>query len=161
MTLDEAIIHAREKAKEKRKEMQCKTCKLFVRSDLHPLQGYCRKNEFHSIEIDSWSKVCSEYVPKEMCKCAEEHEQLAEWLEELKFLRQWKSDIMDSFCKYDVSSFEELVANARNKAIDDLATKICEVLEEYQTGFNMVSMANIWHFSRELAEQLKAGITND
>ena len=84
MTIDEAIAHAREIAKEKRKEMQCKTCKLFVRSDLHPLQGYCRKNEFRSIEIDSWSKVCSEYVPKEMCKCAEEHEQLAEWLEKLK-----------------------------------------------------------------------------
>ena len=87
MTIDEAIAHAREVAEEKRKEMQCKTCKLFARSDLHPLQGYCRKNEFRSMEIDSWSKVCSEYVPKEMCKCAEEHEQLAEWLEELKELR--------------------------------------------------------------------------
>ena len=90
-------------------------------------------------------------------RSAEEHDQIAEWLEELKFLKQWKSDIMDSFCKYDVSSFEELIANARNKAIDDFATKICEILEEYQTGFNMVSMANIWHFSKELAEQLKAG----
>ena len=99
--------------------------------------------------------------PDNIKKCAEEHDQLADWLEELKFLRQWKSDIMDSFCNYDVNSFEELVTNTRNKAIDDFATKICEVLEEYQTGFNMVSMANIWHFSRELAEQLKAGITND
>lgn len=90
-----------------------------------------------------------------------QHEKLAEWLEDYKHVKQWKSDIMDSFCKYDVSSFEELVANARNKAIDDFATKICEILEEYQTGFNMVSMANIWHFSRELAEQLKAGATND
>ena len=63
----------------------------------------------------------------------------------------------DENIKYDVSSFEELIANARNKAIDDFATKICEILEEYQTGFNMVSMANIWHFSKELAEQLKAG----
>ena len=90
MTLDEAIVHAREKAKEKRKEMQCKTCKLFSKSDLHPLQGYCRKNEFRSIEIDSWSKVCSEYVPKEMCKCAEEHEQIVEWLEELKAYKEKK-----------------------------------------------------------------------
>ena len=89
MTIDDAIAHAREKAKEKRKEMQCKTCKLFSRSDLHPLQGYCRKNEFRSIEIDSWSKVCSGYVPKEMCKCAEEHERLAEWLEELKEYQQY------------------------------------------------------------------------
>ena len=94
-------------------------------------------------------------------KCSEIHEQIAEWLEDYKRIKQWKSDIMDSFCKYDVSSFEELVTNTRNKAIDDFATKICEVLEEYQTGFNMVSMANIWHFSRDLAEQLKAGITND
>ena len=49
----------------------------------------------------------------------------------------------------------------RNKAIDDFAEKICEILEEYQTGFNMVSMANIWHFSIEFAEQLKEGILND
>ena len=75
-----------------------------------------------------------------------QHEHLAEWLEDYKHIKQWKSDIMDSFCKYDASSFEELIANARNKAIDDFTTKICEILEEYQTGFNMVSMANIWHF---------------
>ena len=84
-------------------------------------------------------------------------QQIAEWLEDYKRIKQWKSDVMDSFCKYDASSFEELIANARNKAIDAFATKICEILEEYQTGFNMVSMANVWHFSRELAEQLKAG----
>ena len=71
------------------------------------------------------------------------------------------SDNKDENIKYDVSSFEELIANARNKAIDDFATKICEILEEYQTGFNMVSMANIWHFSKELAEQLKAGVENE
>ena len=92
---------------------------------------------------------------------AEDNEQVAEWLEDYKHIKQWKSDIMEEFCRYDVSSFEELVTNARNKAIDDFTTKICEILEEYQTGFNMVSMANIWHFSRELAEQLKAGIAND
>ena len=131
MTLDEAILHAREVAEINRK--QYKNCP--------------------SDRTDIRHQTCEE--------CAEEHEQLAEWLEELKFLKQWKSDIMDSFCKYDVSSFEELVTNARNKAIDDFATKICEILEEYQTSFNMVSMANIWHFSRDLAEQLKAGTTND
>ena len=47
------------------------------------------------------------------------------------------------------------------KGIDDFATKICEILEKYQTGFNMVSMANIWLISRELAEQLKAGGENE
>ena len=106
MTIDEAIAHAREVAKEKRKEMQCKTCKLFERSDLHPLQGYCRKNEFRSIEIDSWSKVCSEYVPKEMCKCAEEHEQLAEWLEDYKRIKM-------------LIPIEQALKAEYNKSIDD------------------------------------------
>ena len=117
ITIDEAIAHAREKAKEKRKEMQCKTCKLFARSDLHPLQGYCRKNEFRSIEIDSWSKVCSEYVPKEMCKCAEEQEQIAEWLEELKELRNMTAGHL-----YAVAfnmGYLKAEKEARNKAIDD------------------------------------------
>ena len=51
----------------------------------------------------------------------DDFQQIAEWLENYKHIKQWKSDIMDSFCKYDVGSFEELVTNARNKAIDDFA----------------------------------------
>ena len=42
-----------------------------------------------------------------------QHEHLAEWLEDYKHIKQWKSDIVDSFCKYDVNSFEELVTNTR------------------------------------------------
>ena len=87
--------------------------------------------------------------PDNIKKCAEEHDQLADWLEELKFLRQWKSDIMNSFCKYDVSSFEELIANARNKAIDDF-------VKEYKRKTPMEN-----RLIDDLAEQLKAGITND
>ena len=52
---------------------------------------------------------------------AEDNEQVAEWLEDYKHIKQWKSDIMEEFCRYDVSSFEELIANARNKAIDDFS----------------------------------------
>ena len=80
---------------------------------------------------------------------AEDNEQVAEWLEELKFLKQWKSDIMDSFCKYDVSSFEELITNARNKAIDDF-------VKEFKRKTPMENC-----LIDELAEQLKAGISND
>ena len=119
MTLDEVIAHAREKAKEKRKEMQCKTCKLFVRSDLHPLQGYCRKNEFHSIEIDSWRKVCGEYVPTEICKCAEEYEQIAEWLVELKALRillDWASE-----CGFGLDSFPNEYVQYKHTLTDDMS----------------------------------------
>ena len=91
MTIDEAIVHAREVAIEQSS----------IATEL--LLGGCD---------------ASKYI-----ECKEYYEQIAEWLEELKFLKQWKSDIMDSFCKYDVSSFEELVANTRNKAIDDFVTK--------------------------------------
>ena len=83
------------------------------------------------------------------------HERLAEWLEELKFIRQWKSDIMDEFCKYDVSSFEELVTNTRNKAIDDFVTK-------YKFCDNRsIQCRKALNCADCIAEQLKAGTTND
>ena len=87
---------------------------------------------------------------------AEDNEQVAEWLEELKFLKQWKSDIMDSFCKYDVSSFEELVANARNKAIDDFVKEICKMIVQSENNGNYRFYAvEIKQAIAELAEQLK------
>lgn len=91
------------------------------------------------------------------------HERLAEWLEELKFIKQWKSDIMDSFCRYDVSSFEELIANARNKAIDDF---VAEIEKEYDNDYcpNVSDYLDYEISIRDLfkiAEQLKAGVAND
>ena len=56
MTLDEAIAHAREVAKEKRND---------------------------------YERACALNVPSEgFCKCSAEHEQLADWLEELKARRE-------------------------------------------------------------------------
>ena len=125
MTLDEAILHAREVAERNRK--QYKNCP--------------------SDRTDIRYQTCEE--------CAEEHKQLAEWLEELKFIRQWKSDIMDEFCKYDVSSFEELVTNTRNKAIDDFVTK-------YKFCDNRsIQCCKALNCADCIAEQLKAGIIND
>ena len=80
---------------------------------------------------------------------AEDNEQVAEWLEDYKHIRRWKSDVMDDFCRYDVSSFEELVTNARNKAIDDF-------VREFKRKTPMENC-----LIDELAEQLKAGISND
>ena len=57
MTIDEAIAHAREVAKNKMAEYQNHYDK-----DAH-------------------------YYPRQCTKCAEEHEQLAEWLEELKAIK--------------------------------------------------------------------------
>ena len=97
-----------------------------------------------------------------------QHEHLVEWLEDYKHIKQWKSDIMDEFCKYDVSSFEELVTNARNKAIDDFVKKISESnqghwrVTRYEHG-EAVSETMSYDIGtiRLIAEQLKAGATND
>lgn len=133
MTLDEAIIHAREVASEQK-----------IRS------GACVQNDS---ECDKFSTCL---------KCAEEHDQLAEWLEELKFLKQWKSDIMDSFCKYDVSSFEELIANTRNKAIDNFVKEVCKMIVQSENNGNYRFYAvEIKQAIANLAEQLKEGILND
>ena len=138
MTLDEAILHAREVAVRNRK--QYKNCP--------------------SDRTDIRHQTCEE--------CAEEHEQLAQWLEDYKHIKQWKSDIMDEFCKYDVSSFEELVTNARNKAIDDFVKIISESnqghwrVTRYEHG-EAVSETMSYDIGtiRLITEQLKAGITND
>ena len=124
MTIDEAISHAKEVA------------------------AIQRSNE----KLNRTFGSASPYINETCLECAEEHEQLADWLEELKFLKQWKQDIMDSFCKYDVNSFEELVANTRNKTIDDFvkfANTMPTVKEEDGT------IRPMW--LEEIAEQLKAG----
>ena len=93
---------------------------------------------------------------------AEDNEQVAEWLEDYKYIKQWKSDIMDSFCKYDVSSFEELVANTRNKAIDDFAKEICKMIVQSENNGNYRFYAvEIKQAIADLAEQLKAGGENE
>ena len=58
------------------------------------------------------------------------------------------SDNKDENIKYDVSSFEELIANARNKAIDDFLKKLYKIGEHRDFD---------WEDMYELAEQLKAG----
>ena len=133
MTLDEAILHAREVAERNRK--QYKNCP--------------------SDRTDIRYQTCEE--------CAEEHDQLATWLEDYKHIKQWKSGVMDGFCRYDTSSFEELVTNTRNKAIDDYMNKLCNhCMQQTNECYKLecpfctdgCDIVNI-------AEQLKAGITND
>ena len=99
-----------------------------------------------------------------------QHEQLAQWLEDYKHIKQWKSDIMDGFCRYDASSFEELVANARNKAINDFVTKIKKYMEtteqatyidEINNGNDNYSAMTIYDYIDELANELKVGEQNE
>ena len=117
MTIDEAIAHEKELAEEN--YMQGMLCHANPNDD--ELDGYIENGRYH--------------------------EQVAKWLEDYKHIKQWKSDIMDSFYKYDVSSFEELVTNARTKAIDDFAEKM-----KYEYGSD-----EIHETINEITEQLKAG----
>ena len=84
-------------------------------------------------------------------------------VEEFKAIKQWKSDVIEGFCKYDASSIEELVRNVRNKAIDEFAEKLKAELnkrldepayhhsgEDYYVG--ICSAENIVD---EIAEQMK------
>ena len=125
MTLDEAITHEKELTEEN--YMQGMLCHANPNDD--ELDGYIENGRYH--------------------------EQVAKWLEDYKHIKQWKSDIMDEFCKYDVSSFEELVTNTRNKAIDDFVTK-------YKFCDNRsIQCRKALNCADCIAEQLKAGTTND
>ena len=81
MTLDEAIKHAREKSEEQRKDND--TCVV--------KEGYGCKD-------------CAYYYSKPCIECAEEHEQLAEWLEELKEYKQLEEQGLLLKLPYDVNS---------------------------------------------------------
>ena len=128
MTLDEAIAHEKELAKE-----------IYIEAML------C-----HANPDDGKLDDCIER--------GKYHEQIAEWLEDYECIRQWKSDIMDSFCKYDVNSFEELVTNTRNKAIDDFVKEVCKMIVQSENNGNYRFYAvEIKQVIANLAEELKVG----
>ena len=81
MTIDEAIKHAKDKAKEQRKDYD--TCVV--------KEGYGCKD-------------CAYYYSKSCIECAEEHEQLAEWLEELKEYKQLEEQGLLLKLPFDVNS---------------------------------------------------------
>ena len=126
-------------------------------------------------ELQEEIDLCNKYfIEEDMYKESTEHERLAlkivtmcmqtlsalkdGELEDYKHIKQWKSDIMDSFCRYDVSSFEELVINVRNKAIDDFVNQFNVIVDE-KCGTDTNNYFR--KIVKEIAEQLKAGITND
>ena len=121
MTIDEAIIHAREVS-----EIQ-------------------RNND----KLNKTLGVISPYYKTDCIKCAEEHEQIAEWLEELVMLR------LDS-CMIHMPERLHLVENGYNKALNDFVNA-CEKQFTTMYGQRYVDMRDIVN----IAEQLKEGITND
>ena len=111
MTLDEAIAHARD-----------------VASDQRMRSGVCTQND---TECDKFSACL---------QCAEEHEQLAEWLEELNGLRELKDTI--------TGNSESLVRKGYNNAVDDFENKIKECIYEKGLYFDR-------YLVEEIAEKLR------
>lgn len=116
MTLDEVIKQARKVAKESREN-------IIDSCNLEPFETHCN----------------SEYI-----KFAEEHEQLANWLEELKTFKEKFAEIL----LYDHEIAErKIYEKAYNDAIDDFTKKIAGY-GTYDDYGNVIDIL-------EIAEELK------
>ena len=110
LSIDEAIEHAREVAEEQRE--------LF-RLCPYPSQ------ECNGADICK----CLKNKHDGCIKCAEEHEQVAEWLEELKALREEKSDFQIMAKDIAEGNYEMGMESGYNKAIDDAKSVILQTLD--------------------------------
>ena len=117
MSIDEAIAHAREVTSEQKRR-----------------SGICVQN---NSECDKFSACL---------KCSEEHEQLAEWLEELKSYRA-------SVFSGDMT--QKMLKEEYNKAIDDLLGGMNQIT------YNCQDADELFEKICDLAEQLKAGEVNE
>ena len=126
MTIDEAIAHARDVANEQKRR-----------------SGICIQNDS---ECDKFS---------DCLKCAEDHEQLAEWLEELKC---YKND--NDFSDYADRLHKIAFNSGYNKAIDDLLEDANEMAIEVDTGTYTMKAIGIG-LLKKIAEKLKEGGENE
>ena len=115
-------------------------------------------------EIANTGENCPAHCKISCDKCVQESKQIAEWLEELKELRE-KNETLKALYEGVRKEGNNLLKRERNKAIDDLIAE-CEnakfaesdeiSLSDVHTGVNSgLSMAI--HF----AEQLKVGGENE
>ena len=130
MSIDEAIAHAREKAKEIREN-------IIDGNNLEPYESYC-------IAMTE--------------RCAREHEQLAEWLELLKWYEQGMEDIPSESGVLP----KDVYHAGYNKAIDDFAEKLKSECREHYIDcdpyFGVITDSILYEDDiEEIAEQLKAG----
>ena len=91
-------------------------------------------------------KYCTDI--KDCKTCEKEHEQLAEWLEELKMYRE--------------SSYGELHGMVYNKAIDDFSNEIDKYIERYDgTIYDEAYYTNVksdFEDLKKIGNQLKEGV---
>ena len=130
MTIDEAIAHAREVASEN----------MDLAQDL-----------YFDDEYDIERNDC--------LKCVEEHEQLAEWLEEFKLYREIGTV---EECKDAVENIERFYRSGFKKAIDDFLEEIFKKYTEEERKQNFKQYCcSIKQELADLAKQLKEGVNNE
>ena len=144
MTLDEAIAHAREVAERKRR----------------------------AINFESEDNIDDD-IKMNCLKCAEEHEQLAEWLEELNELRNMTAGHL-----YAVAfnrGYLKVEKEVREKAIEDFERKLITHFADWELSNTPCNddetdrtkeiicetIENAIGTVEEIAEQLKAGEQNE
>ena len=127
MSIDEAIEKESKIAKENQKIVDTQ----IVFDNVSISELYCDDTEVIEEHLSNYKK------------CAEYHEQLAEWLEELKRRREYDGEIIGS------GTLNNAYNQGYNRALDDIVTIIKE----------RVGMDWDWDFDfiEEIAEQLKAG----
>lgn len=119
----------------------------------------------HAREVAEYNRKCNENsdcIDIECERCAEEHEQLAEWLEELKAYRQY-IDLTEIPEQYKLG-FQDGIIEGNNKAIDDFAILMKETLN-HDWATTKISEQIIYNrlFDKcsKIAEQLKVGGKNE
>ena len=126
MTIDEAIAHAREVANTQRGK-----------------SGICLQN---GLECEHFS---------DCLKCAEEHEQLAEWLEELKAYREKKCNKSVYLASKSVDKIDAVnkgYIDGYNKALDDFIHE-CDKHCEFYSGKNKsITREDILKIAKKLKE---------
>ena len=125
LSIDEAIAHAREVAD---------TC------------------EYEANKYDM-SDSYESHVAYQEGKCAEEHEQLAEWLEELKALREEKSEFLIYAKDIAEANYEMGMESGYNKALDDFVHECDKYCEFYSGKSKNLTREDILKIAEQLKEQ--------
>ena len=132
MTIDETIAKEKANAEKLRKIIET---------------GYDGEISIEALFCDDTAAIKEAYERFE--NCAKEHEQLAEWLEELKC---YKND--NDFSDYADRLHKIAFNSGYNKAIDDLVNACKEDILFQFFGLHINGIERI-------AEQLKAGVKNE
>ena len=124
--------------------------------------AHAREN-YNDIINTTYNKCQYEHLSCEGCatptckEIADENLQLAEWLEELKSIKDGSIPIIHG--KAELELHDKAI---RNEAIDDFVKEICKMIVQSENNGNYRFYAvEIKQAIADLAEQLKAGTTSD